>query len=389
MLIGTWLILDIFYKLIMKVVVANQVIPDSHYVYDINLIQMAYGIASLGHKVTIIGLQGANGKVPQEEIDEIYGVEPNVKWIQLGTGLSRWLLTRNAYIFSWIGYRYARKLKADCVYARDYLFPWFCARAGIPTLAESHTSPDNMTPEFLKFIQASQLPAFKCWATMSDYLAQAFHKRGAPKEKLLVLPNGVDVKKFNRPAHLPPSPYSSPSLNVVYTGRLVDDNGIPSIVDAAKLLPHVHFHLVGGSLDDISRHKKRIEKLSLNNVTLHGIQKHSKIPVYLWHADILLLSYSANHPNDAWACPLKMGEYLASGTPILAADTRMLRNWLTDEEVVFVKPDDGKALVNGILYLLSNKVLQKKMISKCLVKASKLSYKERARRMLGYYIKSY
>lgn len=368
----------------LKIVIANQVVPGSHFVYDINLIQMSYAIASLGHEVTLIGLQDNRGVIPQNELEQLYGVEPNLRWIQLGGFFSRKILTKSAYFFSWIGYQYAKKLNADLIYARDYLYPWFCAKGGIPTYAESHTDPDNDSSAFLRLIAASQFPAFRAWATMSNVLASGYASRGVPEEKLVVMPNGVNTKKFNIPNKIQKSPYNTPSPNIVYTGRLIDENGVPVILGAAKLLPQVNFHLVGGNLEDIKRHEVNIQKLSLENVTLLGIKKHSEIPNYLWHADALLLPYSSNHPNDGWACPLKMGEYLASGTPIVATDTRMLRHWLTDDEVVFVQADNAKAMADGILRILGDSSLQEKLSKSGVKKAQSLSYKERARKMLSH-----
>jgi len=369
----------------MKIVVANQVVPDSHYVYDINLIQMSYGLASLGHKVTLIGLQDERGIIPGEEIDEIYGIEPNLEWVQLGTfGINRKLLTRNARLFSWVGYRYAIKLGADCIYARDYLFPWYCARNSIPTYTESHAHPENDTPEFRKLIAASQLPAFRCWLTISTVLVDGYKKRGVPEEKLLILPSAVNFSHFGRPDVLPPSPYGTSSPNVVYTGRLIDENGIPEVLKAAALLQDVCFHLVGGNLADIKRHEITIKRNGLKNIKLHGIKKHSEIPSYLWHADALILPYSSRHPNNEWACPLKMVEYLASGRPIVATDTRMLRNWLKDEEVVYVKPDDGQAMAEGIRHLLVDRDLQRRLSESGIIRAKSLSFRERARKMLAH-----
>jgi glycosyltransferase involved in cell wall biosynthesis len=365
----------------MKVLIANQVTPRSHFVYDINLIQMAYGIASLGHQVTLVGLQDKSGIVPQHEIDALYGSEPNLHWIQLGGALSRTLLTKSPRIFSWIGYRIAKSLDVDCVYARDYLFPWYCARGGISVFVEAHTNPKNSSHEFKKLIEASNLPSFKRFITISDVLIDGYTSRGVPKEKLLNLASGVDIKKFNKPAELPISPYSQNSYNVVYTGRLIDENGIPDIINAAVLLPDVNFHLVGGNIDDISRHEKTLKEISISNVILHGIKRHSDIPRYLWHADALLLPYSSGHQNDAWASPLKLFEYLASGTPIIATDTRMTRNWLTSKNALFVNSDDGGSMANGIKKMLSNKKLQTELSLSGPIKARLFSYDKRAQKM--------
>ena len=67
--------------------------------------------------------------------------------------------------------------------------------------------------------------------------------------------------------------------------------------------------------------------------------------------------------------PVKLGEYLASGTPIVASDISALRDWLTDDDVHFVLPDDGSDLAQGILKVLNNRVYAQRLGKEGLQKA--------------------
>jgi glycosyltransferase involved in cell wall biosynthesis len=201
-------------------------------------------------------------------------------------------------------------------------------------------------------------------------------------DKLIVLPDAVDVIQFGRPEELPSSPYQKPGPHVAYIGHLYDYKGIPTVLAAAALLPDIQFHLVGGLPEDIDRQEARIEEMGLQNVILHGLKPQVEVPPYLWHADVLLLPPSQYHPSAQWTSPLKLGEYLASGTPVVATDILALRDWVTEDEVEFVAPDDAEALAGGIQHLLADGTRRQSLRTAGFRKAEELSYERRAEAIL-------
>ena len=225
--------------------------------------------------------------------------------------------------------------------------------------------------------------AFRFWVTISQRLADYYHSLLVPKEKLIVLPDAVDLCLFQRPHYLNPSPYADKRPNVTYVGHLYDYKGIPTILRAAARLPDVHFHLVGGWPEDIARQRKRAQELGLTNVTFHGLKPHSAVPPFLWHADVVLLPPSQYHPSAAWTSPVKLGEYLASGTPVVATDILALRSWVTEKEVEFVPPDNAEGIAEGIRRVLNDSERSKRLRTNGLRKARELSYERRAEAILN------
>jgi glycosyltransferase involved in cell wall biosynthesis len=282
------------------------------------------------------------------------------------------------WLFAILSFLIALFFRPELVFSRNYIFPWVTSKWGIKTVAESHAHPDNRTASFMRLVGATGKGAFQAWVTISHTLANHYHSLGVPREKLIVLPDAVDLQLFQRPRELPPSPYSNSQPNVVYAGHLYDYKGIPTVLAAAAQLPEVHFHLVGGWSEDISRQKRRARELALENVTFHGLIMHSAVPTYLWHADVLLLPPSLNHPSADWTSPVKLGEYLASGVPVVATDISGLRNWLTEREAEFVQPDNVESLAEGIQRLLSDKQRARHLRQAGFEKAQELSYERRA-----------
>lgn len=365
----------------MRIIVASALEASSLWAHAINTVKMAQGFAQLGHEVIIVCRQSATGKTPSEKLAQIYGLKVPVRWIQLPRQVIRYTVDEH-WRFALLALPLALTMRPDLVFARNYIFPWLSSKCRIPTVAESHAHPDNNTAPFLRLVDATHHQAFQLWITISDYLSDYYRSIGVPEEKLVVLPTGVDFRLFRRPTKLPQNPYNVGAPIATYIGHLYDYKGISTIMEAASALPDIQFHLIGGWSDDIVRQKAFIQKKGLRNVMLHGSKPQNDIPAFLWHADVLLLPPSANHPSAHWTSPVKLGEYLASGTPTIATSIPALRQWLTDEEVEFVPPDDSVSLAQGIQKILGNSKRAQSLSKAAPQKARQWAYENRAKKIV-------
>lgn len=360
----------------MKIIVASAMEAGSHFAHAINTVKMAQGFARVGHDVTVLCWRSRQGKIASEQLSQSYGLTAPLRWVQLPHFFGkRWLF------FLWC-LPVLRRVKPDMVFARHYTLPWLSSKLGITTVAESHAHPDNRSPLFLRMVKATHHPAFALWVTISHRLADHYRSLGVPSEKLIVLPDAVDLSLFRRPSQLPPSPYSDRGPHVVYAGHLYDYKGIPTILETAAQLPDIQFHLVGGWSEDVARQQKRAQELGLANVTFHGLKPHAEMPPYMWHADVLLLPPSQHHPSAFWTSPVKLGEYLASGRPLVVTSIPAMCDWLTDEEVEFVEPDNAQAMAKGIMALLSDPDYAVRLGQAGQTKAQTFSFTYRAERIL-------
>jgi glycosyltransferase involved in cell wall biosynthesis len=342
---------------------------------------MAHGFAQRGHEVTVVCYRPSEKRVSQAELAHIYGLRKPVRWIQVPRKLLQRPIGQH-WEFCLLALPVVLLMRPDLVFARSYIFPWLSSKVGIPTVVESHAPLDNRTAPFLHLVDAASHRNLRLWVTISGRLADHYRSLGVPRDKLIVLPDGADISFFSRPSVLPPSPYTHHAPIAVYTGHLYDYKGIPTILETAALRPDVQFHLVGGWPEDVARQQARIELMGLSNVTLHGLKAQVEIPPFLWHANALLLPPSANHPSAAWTSPLKLGEYLASGTPTVATSIPALRDWLSEDEVEFVNPDDPGALAAGITEVLKDRIYARNLTRRGLEKVRNFSYESRAQRIL-------
>lgn len=133
-----------------------------------------------------------------------------------------------------------------------------------------------------------------------------------PAEKTAVLRHGVDLELFStqapRPADLPKS---RPIIG--FYGSLSAWIDIDLLWHLARSRPDYDVVLIGKERVDISKLRK------LPNVHILGPRPHSSLPGYVQHFDVAILPFLMN--DQIMACdPLKLREYLASGTPIATKD---------------------------------------------------------------------
>jgi glycosyltransferase involved in cell wall biosynthesis len=93
---------------------------------------------------------------------------------------------------------------------------------------------------------------------------------------------------------------------------------------------------------------------------LPGIVARQEVPGYLAAADVLV-SPHADLP-DFIGSPIKIFEYMASGTPIVASHLAQLSEILTDEETaLLVAPDDHVALAGALERLMVDSELGRRL----------------------------
>ena len=132
-----------------------------------------------------------------------------------------------------------------------------------------------------------------------------------PAHKTRVLPHGVDYDLFATPVARASDLRSGRPVAGFY-GSLKEWIDIESIADAARRLPSWDFVLIGKVECDTHALQH------IPNVTLCGPRTHGVLPAYCQHWDVSLLPFKKNRQIDA-SNPLKLREYLACGTPVLAS----------------------------------------------------------------------
>jgi len=171
---------------------------------------------------------------------------------------------------------------------------------------------------------------------------------GIDTKRILVAPNGFDAKIFDG---LPPRSEVRTSLGlpadqsiVLYAGSLQSWKGTDVVRALAEALPHVLFVVLGTKEDQKE-----------NNLWMMRAVPNRAVPSYLRAADVLIAPYRADSLRaQSYFSPIKIMEYLASGTPVVATDLASIREIAGDEELFFVQEYRVEEFERVIREVLSN-----------------------------------
>lgn len=183
--------------------------------------------------------------------------------------------------------------------------------------------------------------------------------RGISPEKVVWLPNGVDLERFDHPEPLDSASEVAQvfeqyrdKFKVVYTGAHGPANGLEVIVHTAAILQDdslgIHFFLVGDGPEK-GKLTKMVQEMRLKNVSLLSPVSKARVPSVLAKADLLVHTIKKVDVLRYGMSPNKMYDYLASAKPIVTSIEA--RNNPVEEAVAgkVVAPDDPTALAKAII----------------------------------------
>jgi glycosyltransferase involved in cell wall biosynthesis len=136
--------------------------------------------------------------------------------------------------------------------------------------------------------------------------------RKFPAERTHIVPHGVDFDLFATPA---PRPADLPADGPVagFYGSISEWLDLDTMAETARRMPHWRFVFVGPLRTDTTVLD------NLDNVFFLGPRPHRDLPGYVRNWDASLLPF-LDTPQIRACNPLKLREYLAAGTPVVATD---------------------------------------------------------------------
>lgn len=102
--------------------------------------------------------------------------------------------------------------------------------------------------------------------------------------------------------------------------------------------------------------EKELKKMIVGKDIIYtGSLKRENIPTCLSEADTFLLCRKKDAFSQ-YGFPIKLGEYLAMGQPVLVSDLPEFHDYLTDKySCIFFNPMDEKALAEKIIWRYQNR----------------------------------
>ncbi len=268
--------------------------------------------------------------------------------------------------------------RADVIYSRDAFVLAQYILLGRPLVFEAHAKPTAVSRFAAKHARRV--------VTISNGLKEAYAAAGVPVEKIVVAPDAVDERRFDEAGSRDEARaalgFAPGEKLVVYVGHIYARKGAAVLAEAARALPDTRFVFVGGTAPDRAAFEK--EWGSASNVTIVGHVPPVAVPRYLRAADVLVIPNSAKDEDASrFTSPMKLFEYMASGTPIVASDVPALREVLGDDDAYFFTPDDSDALAVQVRVVLSDERTAHMKAERAKEKVKEYTWAKRAERILA------
>lgn len=282
--------------------------------------------------------------------------------------------------------------KYDLVYSRNKFSVLIAFFLGKKVMFETYRRLGDERPRIMKWAgKKAKSDQFVGMVLHSNVAAESMLRAGFPKEKLLVLHNGVDnsdmlpiLSKMEARQKL------NLDLNakyVVYTGNMQKNKCIESLVDIAAFLPNIIFLLVGGKLEDIERLTTYCAAKKVKNVVLVERLPINEVSPYLYAADALIIP-PVSAPMEKFGrtvLPFKLFPYLAAGRPIVAPNLADMRELLRHEENgILVTPDDAAQNAEAIRALFSDEKMQAQLAESAAETSRSLTWEARAEKFRNW-----
>ncbi len=325
-----------------------------------------------------------------------YGIERRFKitklpsldliWIDLYTmKLSSPRFMLQAFSFALLATLYSLFKEAGIYYTREYPFTFLFGPLRTICKSKIYYEAHNFESPVTKSMKRGNIDAL---IVITNKIRELYIKEGIPEEKILVAPDGVDLKMFGNPmskeAAREELKIPLGKKVICYTGHLYDWKGAHVLAMSMRnISDNCISYFVGGTEEDISTFESFIKKNGILNVVIVGHVPPTMVPKYLAASDVVVLPNISKGLSE-YTSPLKLFEYMASKKPIVSSDLPSIREVLDEENAVLVAPGDPEALAEGIKRVLDDEDLAKKIAEKAYHDVQQYSWEKRAERILEY-----
>ena len=206
------------------------------------------------------------------------------------------------------------------------------------------------------FFFGLRLKMFDQIIVISDYLKR-FYSQKFSGDAIFQIPILVDMNRFS---NIPQKKrtYQKIITYVGYMGRNKDglENLIESMFIVKEKIKNVQLQLIGSApKEEMHALINKVEDLGLSDiVSFLGKKKVEEIPALLLNSDLLVLA-RPDHNQAKAGFPTKLGEYLASGKPVVITTTGEIPKYLEHNISAYLaKPDDINDFAENVINALSD-----------------------------------
>lgn len=338
----------------------------SNQVHTIQVMRMCEGLQQAGYSPILIGRASPSTTAEENEpnrIFEHYGIQHpfDVQLLRFPEFESWPKFLRAIFFFIYAAYFVlrSRKYHPDVIYTRDPYTALLSILTRTPFIIEEHAPPLNRMQTWLRrgLYQSRFLSAVVFISHSLQKLVSETDLLSKCRAPVVVAHDAAATWQIRTNISSALEQRFPASIHIGYVGSLLPGRGIDLILAIAQRLPEFRFRIVGGKPAEI----RQLSSLASANVVWRGFVPPGSIEDEFSTLDTLLMPYqedtaTQNGARSArWMSPLKMFEYMASGTPLIASDLPVLREVLTSEQNCILAPAaDIEAWIQAIVRLATN-----------------------------------
>ncbi len=274
--------------------------------------------------------------------------------------------------------------KYDLIFTRDLVYTFLIKllKPNVNIIYELHEIKKNI---LWKFIFDLVFRKINNLVVISNGLKNELVSLGFNSKKITVLHDGVDFKKFD--VDLSRSEARKVlNLNVdekivLYIGSFQNWKGYKTFLDSSEnnLNPKVKFYCIGGGENQITYLENKYPE-----VIFREFVNTNLVPVWLKAANVLVIPNSGKFEiSRYYTSPLKLFEYMASKTPIVASDLPSIRDVVSEDDVLFFEADNPNDLFKKIQSILKVDEFEKIEVPNSFKKVKKYTWENRAKEILN------
>jgi glycosyltransferase involved in cell wall biosynthesis len=250
---------------------------------------------------------------------------------------------------------YCRSTRIPVVFTNHSRYD-LLAQAYLPMMPDevSHSLLQAYLPDFCDAVDLVISPSAGMANIMRDF---------GVKSQIEVIPNGVDLGKFQHAAPFPRSQlgFTDQDILLVYAGRIAPEKNLnfllQSFAGIAQLIPHVYLLIVGGGKKQFEEElQNSIQQLGIaSRVRSIGMISYEEIPAYLSMCDIFVT------PSVAETFGMSTVEAMGAGLPVMGIHSTGTSDIVEDGKTGFLSTEDMAAFTAKLTYLCLQPSLRKQM----------------------------
>lgn len=296
---------------------------------------------------------------------EYYGVKRNFKITRL------WCL--DLVKFGWLGYWletltfmervvWYLMFKKGIIYTRDEFSAFYLKLHGRRVFWEAHTAKNSFWAFMLEKVCGV--------VTISGGLKDYYVSKGFNPDNVMVAHSGVDLSKFD--------------INKSKE-ELRKELSLP--LDK-KIIAYIGKRHSMGESKGVEELESVLYSISTENPSVHPLfvtdAPPRLLPSYMKASDILVMNYPNTEHYAKYMSPLKLFEYMASGTPIVVPDLPTIREVLNESSAYFFEPDNLEDLAKTIEKALIRYPQAQGIAKKTQENVGKYSWDKRAQNIVHF-----